>query len=361
MFVDLLPRVEAVAAALAIRYEGPSLGRERVSTNDLWVVTGGAGFIGSNVVAALAAKGKRVVVVDWLEAGDKWRNLAQALIHDIIRPEEFAAWRLANADAIRAVVHMGAISATTERDGDRLVRENVRLSLDLWEFCGRAGIPFIYASSAATYGDGAQGFDDDGSSAALAQLQPLNAYGWSKHMVDRRIARDCEEGHPQPPKWAGLKFFNVYGPNEYHKGSMRSVVHQVHPKVMAGEAVTLFKSHRPDYADGGQMRDFIYVKDCVDVIMWMLSHPFPSGLYNLGTGKARTWLDLAQAVFAACDRQANIRFVDTPVEIRDRYQYFTEASMGRLRAAGCALNFRSLEDGVADYVQHYLNRENPYA
>jgi ADP-L-glycero-D-manno-heptose 6-epimerase len=326
----------------------------------LYVVTGGAGFIGSNIAAALARIGRRVVVVDWLEVGDKWRNLAGSTLHDIVRPDAFQGWLGANGEDVAAIIHMGAISATTERDGDRLVSENIRLSLDLWEWCSRRQKPFLYASSAATYGDGAAGFDDDWSEAGLAKLRPLNGYGWSKHMVDRRIARDVAEGRLQPPKWAGLKFFNVYGPNEYHKGPMRSVVHQIYPKVAAGENVTLFRSHRPDYADGGQMRDFVYVADVTATVLWMLDNVFPAGIYNLGSGVARTWLDLAHAVFAAAGKAPAIDFVDTPVEIRDRYQYFTEARMERLRAAGCRLNFHSLEDGVRDYVQSFLAQPDPF-
>lgn len=325
------------------------------------IVTGGAGFLGSNMVAALAARGADVVVSDWLGQDDKWRNLASSRLHDLLSPPELPAFLAAHARAIEAVVHLGAISATTERDADRLVHSNIRLSLDLWEWCVRWNTPFLYASSAATYGDGAAGFADDSDEAALARLRPLNAYGWSKHVVDRRIAHDAAQRRATPQKWAGLKFFNVYGPNEYHKGAMRSVVHQIYPKVMAGEAVRLFRSHRPEYADGGQQRDFIYVKDCVAVMCWMLENPFPSGLYNLGSGTARTWLDLARAVFAAAGREAQIGFVDIPPELRERYQYFTEAPMARLRAAGYALPFHTLEDGVRDYIEAHLSRADPFA
>jgi len=325
------------------------------------VVTGGAGFIGSNIVGALAAAGREVVVADWLETGDKWRNLARHALRDLIRPDALLDWLRAHAGEVEAVVHMGAVSATTERDADRLAERNIRASLDLWTWCSGRQTPFVYASSAATYGDGQAGFDDDGAPAALARLRPLNAYGWSKHVVDRRIAEDVARGRPTPPKWAGLKFFNVYGPNEYHKGPMRSVVHQMYPKVAAGEPVTLFRSHNPAYPDGGQLRDFIYVKDCVAVVCWMLEHAFPSGLYNLGTGQARTWRDLAQAVFAAEGRPERIAFVDTPIEIRDRYQYFTQARMERLRAAGFSAPFHTLEDGVRDYVRSYLAAPDPYA
>ena len=320
----------------------------------MYIVTGGAGFIGSNIASSLASDGGDVVVVDWLEVGDKWRNIASTRLHDVVTPSELPAFLAKHSDDIQGIVHMGAISATTERDGDRLVSQNIRLTLDLWDWCTAQAVPFIYASSAATYGDGSGGFDDDWQGEALAKLQPLNGYGWSKHFVDRRIAHDVALGRPTPPKWAGLKFFNVYGPNEQHKGSMRSVVHQIYPKIAAGEAITLFRSHHPDYADGGQMRDFVYVKDCVAVIRWMLNHSFTPGIFNIGSGSARTWLDLAHAVYAAAGKQPSISFIDIPEAIRDRYQYFTQANMARLKAAGCGHNFTSLEDGVRDYVETYL-------
>ena len=327
-----------------------------MAADKLYVVTGGAGFIGSNIAAALAAQGRRVVVVDWLEIGDKWRNLAPVAVHDVIRPDAVMPWLAAHAGEVAAIVHMGAISATTERDGDRLVSENIRLTLDLWDWCAVHAAPFIYASSAATYGDGLEGFDDDGSPAALARLRPLNAYGWSKHLVDRRIAADVAEGRPAPPVWAGLKFFNVYGPNEGHKGPMRSVALQLYETLSAGAEVKLFRSHRPDYADGGQLRDFVYVADCVAVVLWMLEQPRLAGLYNMGAGRARSFLDLAHAVFRAMGRTPEVAYIDTPEAIRDRYQYFTEAKMERLGAAGFAQPFHSLEDGVAAYVD-WLNRQ----
>jgi ADP-L-glycero-D-manno-heptose 6-epimerase len=248
-------------------------------------------------------------------------------------------------------VHMGAISATTERDGDRLVSENVRLTLDLWEWCAARQVPFVYASSAATYGDGLQGFDDDGSPERLARLKPMNGYGWSKHMVDRRIALDVAEGAPAPPVWAGLKFFNVYGPGEAFKGDMRSVALKLHETLSAGGKATLFKSHNAQYADGGQLRDFVYVADCAAVVLWILDQTRFSGLYNLGTGQARSFQDLATAVFTAMGRTPQITYVDMPEAIRGRYQYFTQAKMDRLRQAGYAAPFHSVEDGIAAYVK----------
>jgi len=325
------------------------------------IVTGGAGFIGSNIVATLAQIFPgRVVVCDWLGDGEKWRNISKAELADVITPEEIDVFLSHYGNDVELIVHMGAISATTERDVDLIVQSNIRLTLDLWNWCTSHGKRFIYASSAATYGDGSAGFDDDMSGDGLAKLRPLNAYGWSKHMVDRRIARLVAEGHRTPPQWAGLKFFNVYGPNEYHKGDMRSVVHKIFPQAAKGKAVTLFKSHHPEYEDGGQLRDFVYVKDCADVVSWLVNTPDVSGLFNLGTGKARSFKDLATATFEAIKSKPEIEYVDTPAEIRGKYQYFTEAKMDQLRAAGYERPFTSLEDGIADYVQSHLIQEDPY-
>ena len=324
------------------------------------VVTGGAGFIGSNVVGALAERGEEVVVVDRLRSGSKWRNISRHELADLVHPDDFFPWLRAKGTGVHAVVHMGAISATTETDGDLIAANNIRLTLDLWEWCTRAVVPFIHASSAATYGDGAEGFDDDGSPEALARLRPLNPYGWSKLMVDRRIARLVEQGSPTPPQWAALRFFNVYGPNEYHKGAMRSVVEQAYRRAAKGQPVRLFLSNHPDFPDGGQLRDFVYVADCVDVVLWLLDHPEVSGLFNCGTGTARTFLDLAHAVFAALGKDPAVEWVETPAEIRDRYQYFTEARMERIRAAGHTRPFHTLEEGVTAYVQRYLATGDPY-
>lgn len=327
---------------------------------NLILVTGGAGFIGSNIVAALSERGEKIIVCDWLEQGDKWKNIAKSTIADFIDPDNLESWLHKNDSRLRAIIHMGAISATTETDGDLILKRNFRPTKMLWRFATDNKIPFIYASSAATYGDGAAGFDDDMSETALAKLQPLNLYGWSKHAFDKFVAREISRGAMTPPQWAGLKFFNVYGPNEYHKGSMKSVIAQSYPRVAAGEAVTLFKSHNPDYEDGGQLRDFVYVKDCVDVVLWLLDNGSASGLFNLGTGKARSFKDLAAAVFAAANKPEKINYVDTPEQIRDKYQYFTEANMQKLRAAGFGGNFRSLEDGISDYVTNYLAKDDPY-
>ena len=325
------------------------------------LVTGGTGFIGSNLVGALAERGESVSICDTLGTGDKWRNIARHEIDEIVDPsalEEFLTRRRADIDFI---YHMGAISATTETDVDLIADSNLRLSQTLWRWCSERRVPLIYASSAATYGDGAHGFADEDSVEALASLRPLNAYGWSKHAFDRWVARQIAEGKGVPPHWAGLKFFNVYGPNEHHKGDMMSVVTKSYPGAVAGDNVTLFRSHHPDYENGGQMRDFVYVRDCVDLMLWMRDSPPATGLYNVGSGRAQTWLALMSALYNAVDQPLEIEWVDTPIEIRDRYQYFTQADMSKLRAAGYDKAFMSVEEGVADYVERYLSAENRYA
>ena len=326
------------------------------------VVTGGAGFIGSNLLRGLEARGLHdLVVIDRLGTDEKWRNIAKRELAAVVPPEECFAFLDAHAAEIEAIFHLGAISSTTETDADLINPSNFALTLKLFDWCAWRGARLIYASSAATYGDGAAGFDDDGSLEALAKLQPLNAYGWSKHATDRRIARLVEKGGPLPPQWVGLKFFNVYGPNEYHKGGQKSVVAHILPQIEATGRARLFKSYHPDYADGGQVRDFVWVGDIVEIMLWAYDHPTVSGLFNAGSGQARSFADLAKAVFTALNRAPDIEFIDMPESLRSKYQYFTEARMDRLRAAGYDKPLTTLEDGVAAYVRDYLLREDPYA
>ena len=313
------------------------------------LVTGGAGFIGSNLVAHFAGRAD-VVVCDRLDHDDRCRNIAHCDIADLVGADDLADFLAGNAGQIDVVVHMGAISATTECDVDLIVRTNFKLPQHLWRWCARNGSRLIYASSAATYGNGAVGFNDDET--ALGRLRPLNPYGWSKHLFDRWVQRSLGKGQARPAQWAGLKFFNVYGPNEEHKGSMGSVVRQVAPVAKAGRAVPLFRSHRPGVADGAQRRDFVTVADCVAVVDWLVANASVNGLYNVGTGHARTFADLAAAVFAALGREPRVEYVDIPVAIRERYQYFTQAEIGKLRRAGYERQFTALEDGVAAYVRH---------
>lgn len=327
------------------------------------LVTGGAGFIGSNLVAGLEKAGADAIVVcDRLGSDEKWRNIAKRDLADLIPPEDIAAFIEGAGSRIDAVFHLGAISATTETDADYIIDNNFRLSRTLWELCTRYRIPLIYASSAATYGDGSAGFDDDGSRRALSRLQPLNAYGWSKHLFDRWVMRMVKGGGEtlSPPQWAGLKFFNIYGPNEYHKGGQISVALKNFREISESGTAILFKSHNPDYPDGGQRRDFVWVGDCVDVMLWLIGNPSVNGLFNLGTGKARSFAELAGAVFAVLGREADIHYVPTPPAIRETYQYFTEARMARLRQAGYTAPVTGLEDGVGRYVREFLTTDDPY-
>lgn len=326
----------------------------------MYLVTGGTGFIGSNIVAALAARGAAVVVCDRLRSDARWRNLAKHEITDLIAPEELPPWLDHHRERLEGIVHMGAITATDAHDVDELVRNNVRLTLDLFRWCAEHERRFIYASSAATYGDGSHGFDDEGTCEALARLRPLNPYGWSKHVVDRAIARAAADGAALPTQWVGLKFFNVYGPNEYHKGAMQSLIAKSFASIRAGAPLRLFRSQRAEVPDGGQTRDFVYVDDCVGVIEWLIDHPKVSGVFNLGTGHARTWLDLARALFRAAEREERIEFIDIPQGLAAHYQYFTEARMERLVGAGYGTPFTSLEAGIARYVRDYLGTTDPY-
>jgi ADP-L-glycero-D-manno-heptose 6-epimerase len=324
------------------------------------VVTGGAGFIGSNLVAALEESGAGdIAVCDRLGSDDKWRNIAKRALADVVMPERLFDFLGAYGREVEIVFHLGAISSTTERDVDLILAENFRLSLALWTWCARNGKRLIYASSAATYGDGRAGFDDDATPEALAALRPLNPYGWSKHLFDRRVAALLGGPAPRPAQHVGLKFFNVYGPNEYHKAGQRSVAHQLWERARAGEPARLFRSHHPDYADGGQLRDFVAVDDCVAVMLWLADHPAVNGLFNVGSGRARSFLDLAGAVYRATGRNLAVDYVDTPPAMRAHYQYFTQARMERLRAAGYDRPFATLEDGVARYVAR-LESPDPY-
>ncbi|MEJ0063655.1 MAG: ADP-glyceromanno-heptose 6-epimerase [Alphaproteobacteria bacterium] len=324
------------------------------------IVTGGAGFIGSNLAAALEAAGEHVVISDWLGTGDKWRNIAKRSLEDCVRPEDLPAFLEKHKHHITMIYHLGAISATTATDGDEIIKNNFRLSKDLWQWCTEHHVSFIYASSAATYGDGSAEFDDSDDPDYLARLRPLNLYGWSKHLFDRWIVgqRDIRS---RPTQYVGLKFFNVYGPNEYHKDNMRSVVHQVFPFAQRGESFPLFKSHRPDYQDGGQLRDFIWVGDVINVMLWLRQNPRVNGLFNVGTGQARSFADLGAAVYRAAGREPMLTYRDMPETLREKYQYFTQAKMDKLAGAGYDVShMTSLEEGIRRYVQDYMMQPDQY-
>lgn len=325
------------------------------------IVTGGAGFIGSCIVAGLQAAGKKdLVVVDYLGTDEKWKNIAKRELAACVHPDDTEAFLEEHRGEVEAIIHMGAISSTTETDADLINRSNFVLSQKLWDYCCENNCSFIYASSAATYGDGELGFTDDDTQEHLNALRPLNCYGWSKAVFDRRVARLRDEKRPTPPQYAGLKFFNVYGPNEYHKGSMKSVIAHIFPIAKANEEVKLFKSYHPDYKDGWQLRDFVWVGDIVNVVLWLMENPQVSGLFNIGAGEARSFYDLAASTFRALGLEPKIGYKDMPETLRPKYQYYTKADISKLRSLGYDKPMTPLEEGVRLYVQNYLNAPDPY-
>jgi ADP-L-glycero-D-manno-heptose 6-epimerase len=313
------------------------------------VVTGASGFIGRNIVAELNARGHDdLLLVDTLGTDDKWRNLHGLRFEDLLHPSDFLTrLELGKFPRLDAILHLGACSSTTERDADYLLQNNYAYSRRLCAWSLENNARFVYASSAATYGDGSQGYSDD--VATLSALRPLNMYGYSKHMLDLWIQK-----HGLFDRVVGLKYFNVYGPFEEHKGDMRSMVNKAYGQIKSSGKVQLFKSYRDDFADGEQMRDFVYVKDAVAVTLYFLENRTVSGLFNCGTGKARSWKDLMGATFSAIGVPPQIEFIEMPQAIRGKYQYFTEADVSKLRSAGYTKPFMSLEDAVRDYVTTYL-------
>lgn len=319
------------------------------------IVTGGAGFIGSCIVRTLNDMGiEDIIVVDNICQSDKWMNLRNKKYIAYINRADFLARLPEFTGKVTHVIHMGACSATTERDFDFLYENNYKYTQTLWNFCVENDSSFIYASSAATYGDGSQGFDDKKD---ITCLRPMNAYGYSKHLFDLWVNKQIISGGQTPRQHVGFKFFNVYGPNEYFKGSMASVIFHTFREVSKTGRKGLFKSYKDDYEDGKQQRDFVYVKDICAVVKFTIENPQINGLYNLGSGKARSFYDLAVATFRAMGKPINIDFIDMPENLRSKYQYYTEADMDKLREAGYYADFYDLEDGVKDYVQQYLMRE----
>ena len=322
----------------------------------MYIVTGGAGFIGSAMVWKLNQMGiDDILVVDNLSTSEKWNNLVGLRYSDYLHRDQFYKLILEGDDPFEteAVIHMGACSSTTELDADFLMENNYRYTLYTCRHCLNHGARFINASSAATYGDGEYGFDDD--EAGIEKLRPLNMYGYSKQLFDL-WAKENELFD----RIVSLKFFNVYGPNEFHKDDMRSVICKAYKQISETGQLKLFKSYRDEYAHGGQKRDFVYIKDVVNIMGWLLENPDVGGIYNVGTGTSRTWNDLGNAVFSAMDREPNIDYIEMPESIRDKYQYYTEAKMDKLIAAGCDVKLTSLEDGAADYVKNYLAQDNSY-
>jgi ADP-L-glycero-D-manno-heptose 6-epimerase len=321
----------------------------------MWVITGGAGFIGSALLWKLNQEGlDDLWVVDRLESSEKWKNLRSARFRDYLEADDFLI-RLETGKlaGIQGIVHLGANSSTTETNAKHLVENNYEFTKRLAQWALRKKVRFIYASSAATYGDGGSGYKTDDQT--TQKLLPLNMYGYSKQMFDLWAFR---QGVLK--KMVGIKFFNIYGPNEYHKGDMRSVVAKAFDQIRQEGKTSLFRSYRPDYKDGEQERDFLYVKDAVDVVFEFMTKKAYAGLYNVGSGKARTWNDLAAAIFAALGKPPRIEYIDMPESLRPKYQYHTEADMSWREKAKGMKPFRSLEDGVRDYVQNYLSTEDPY-
>jgi ADP-L-glycero-D-manno-heptose 6-epimerase len=319
------------------------------------VITGAAGFIGSCLIGKLNNKGyKNIILVDDFTHARKENNFRQKVFLEKIHRDLFPVWLNEHADEVEFVFHIGARTDTTEQDRAVFNRLNLNYSKTVWNLCVQHGIRMIYASSAATYGMGEQGYSDDHS--VIDKLVPLNLYGESKNDFDKWALVQPAS----PPFWAGMKFFNVYGPNEYHKGRMASVFFHAFQQIRTTGLVRLFRSHHPGYKDGEQLRDFIFVKDVVDVLFFLMKRGEQSGIYNLGTGKARTFLDLARATFRAMDMPENIVFIDTPEDIRDKYQYFTEAKMEKLQLAGFDDSFYTLEEGVEEYVLEFLNNDRYY-
>lgn len=325
------------------------------------LVTGGGGFVGSNLVAALLARGTHhIVVSDTFGTSEKWRNLSKHPVFEIIPPEQMFEWLEFNKQHIEVIFHTGGSASTTEKNMDVAIKGNFTLSLKLWRWCNARGIRLIYTSSYSTYGNGEQGFDDNIELTYMKSLRPMNGHGWSQHLFDMHVAGAVARKEVGLPQWAGLKLFNAYGPNEYHKEDQKSVITSMALHAAQGGIVRLFRSYNPNYADGGQKRDVIYIKDVVKVMLWFLDNPKASGLFNLGSGKAATFNDMASAIFLGLGKPSNIHYIDMPEELVKKYQYFTEAKMDRLRAAGYTDAFTPLADGIKDYVQNYLTKPDPY-
>jgi len=326
------------------------------------VITGGAGMIGSMIAWHLNTQCNQqdIVIVDDITHESQWQNLVHRQYNTYLDKEQLFDWLYDN-EGVTAVIHMGAISATTERDFNKLVDSNIHYSQDLWEWCAINQVPFFYASSAATYGDGNQGYDD----ASIEKLRPLNGYGYSKHFFDQWVLKQVADNKPCPPSWAGFKFFNVYGPNEYHKERMASVAFHTFNQFSETGTMKLFKGTKAGVEDGMQMRDFVYVKDAAAVLAHFYTtalsgKPTANGIYNIGTGEARSFKDLATNVMKSMGREPDITYIDMPQDLQGKYQYFTEATMQKLRDAGYTKAFHSLEEGVKDYVQNYLLQEDQY-
>jgi len=318
------------------------------------LITGGAGFIGSNLINHLTnIRKERIISIDWHNENN--RRYFHSNRFEVIKPEKLKEFLRKNHKIIRTIIHLGAITSTTERNLDLIIDNNIKLSFSLWEWCVKNKKRFIYASSAATYGNGDFGFSDNNHDNYLSQLIPLNLYGWSKHIFDRFLWKKRKEG-VHPTQCVGLKFFNVYGPNELHKKNMKSIVLKIYERIQKNQAIKLFKSHNLNYKDGEQLRDFVYVKDVVEIIGWFLENQKVNGLFNVGSSKPKSFNNLTNVVYRNCNKERKIQYVNTPKDIRDQYQYYTKADITKLRKVGYKKGFFSLKDGINDYIRNYLNR-----
>jgi len=325
------------------------------------LILGGAGFIGSNLAKRLADRGThRIVVVDQFGDGKKWQNLVRVPVDEIVHPSGLFYWLDSFGEEVEVVYHLGGITSSIESDVESIIESNHNFPLLLWRWCAEAGVRFIYGSSAEVYGAGDNGFDDVDDLEYLRKLRPLNPNGWSKKLLDMHISAAKSRGEKVPPQWVGLRFFNLYGPNEYHKGDSRSVALKIFEEAAKGVPVKLFKSANKNYPDGGQLRDFMYVADAVNMLEWFLDTPDVNGVFNAGTGTARSFNELANAVFAALGKQPQIKYIDMPSGVEHQYQYKTEANIKRLRNIGYDRPILTLEQGVADYIQNYLNKPDQY-
>lgn len=326
----------------------------------MYVITGGAGFLGSNLAAGIEERGMgEITVVDRFEKDNRWRNIAKRSLREIVFPENVFEYLDRHAGRIDAVLHINYTGFDPEDNVDALIDDRIHLTWRLWSWCAHHQVPFVYDSTAGVYGDGSLGFKDDDTAAGLAKLRPLSAAAWTKLFLDRKIIDTINRGENTPPQWIGLRCFNLYGPNEYHSTRHQSVVPRIFNAAKNGKLFPLFKSENPAYKDGEQMRDFMWIDDTVDVILWLLQHPEISGLFNIGTGQARTYADVLRAVYTAVGEKPEMDFMDLPAEIKGQYQYFTQADIQKLRAAGYTKPFTSLEEGVAKYIK-YLESDDPY-
>lgn len=324
------------------------------------IITGGAGFIGSHVLAALEKNESNIAVVDIFGVDDKWKNVSKRRTTTFISPDSMFNFLEKNQKEIKLVLHFGGISSTMERDVDKIVWNNIRLSVELYEYCVENKIRFIYASSAATFGSGENGLLDRDDIGYLDTLRPLNAYGWSKHCVDKYIWSTNNRKKSQNIGVVALKFFNVYGPNEYHKDNQFSVIYSFYNQLNKGDNLKLFKSYKAEYGDGEQCRDFVWIGDCVKVVLWMIEHTEVSGIFNVGSGMPRTFNDVAKIIFSTLKKECKIEYVDMPEGLKGQYQYHTKADISKLRTAGYNRPMTSLEDGVSLYIKDFLNTNDRY-